>query len=162
MPAHLLEGYFQLPAHHEPQEDLLRIGIEVATQKGLGFELSFRITYQDPAHGHRRQARGVPNGPLRSELDHTLFAPIPLRDLGWLPNGLWVFGHHRKIGQALALYARSSYLSTSGGAVRLGYLEILLLKVTHHVLSDGSEVLNNIGNGLGRVEGPHIKCLLSE
>src|SRR5215211_2902478 len=44
MLTHLLEGHFQLPAHHKPTEDLLRIGIEVGTQQCLGFELSFRIT----------------------------------------------------------------------------------------------------------------------
>jgi hypothetical protein len=40
MPAHLLEGYFQLPVHHKPGEDLLRIGIEVGTQEGLGEDRS--------------------------------------------------------------------------------------------------------------------------
>jgi hypothetical protein len=38
----------------------------------------------------------------------------------------------------------------------------LALKVAHHVLSDGSDVLDKVGNGLGRVEGPHLKYLLSE
>jgi hypothetical protein len=50
----------------------------------------------------------------------------------------------------------------SCGDVRLGYLEILLLKVAHYVLSNGSDVLDKVGNSLGRVEGPHIKGLLSE
>src|SRR5919112_1032395 len=110
MPAHLLESYFQLPAHHEPAEDLLRIGIEVGTQDGLGLELSFRITDQNPTDGYGEQARGVPHGLLGSDLDHALSAPIPISDRGWLPNGVWVFGHHRKVGQALALYARPPYL----------------------------------------------------
>src|SRR5829696_2960602 len=44
---------------------------------------------------------------------------------------------------------------------RFGHLEVLLLKVTHHVLSDGSEVLNNVGNGARRIESPHLKCLLT-
>jgi hypothetical protein len=34
--------------HHKPTEVLLPLGIEIATQKGLGFELSFRIAHQDP------------------------------------------------------------------------------------------------------------------
>jgi hypothetical protein len=34
--------------------------------------------------------------------------------------------------------------------------------VAHHVLSDGSDVLNRVGKGLGRVEGSHPKRLLSE
>ena len=37
MPTHLLEGYFQLPTHHEPREDLLGIGLEVGTQPVPGF-----------------------------------------------------------------------------------------------------------------------------
>src|SRR4051812_39736106 len=36
MPTHLLECRLQLPAHDEPGEDLLRIGVKVSTQKGLG------------------------------------------------------------------------------------------------------------------------------
>src|SRR5829696_831804 len=88
----------------------LRIGIEVGTQQGLGFELSFRITDQDPAHRHARQACGVPHGRSRSDLDHALFAPVPLSDLGWLPNGGRVLGYLRKVVQPLALYARPSYL----------------------------------------------------
>jgi hypothetical protein len=31
----------------------------------------------------------------------------------------------------------------------------------HHVLSDGSDVLDKIGKGLGRVESTHLECLLS-
>ena len=115
MPTHLLEGYFQLPAHHKPTEDLLWIGIEVGTQKGLGFELFLRIAHQDPAQGYGEQARAVPHGCFRSDLDHALPAPIPISDLGWLPNGVWVFSHHRKVGQALTLEARSPSLS---GAAR--------------------------------------------
>jgi hypothetical protein len=38
----------------------------------------------------------------------------------------------------------------------------LALKVTHYVLSNRREVLNNIGNGGRRIESSHLKCLLSE
>src|SRR5215207_8637945 len=57
--------------------------------------------------------------------------------------------------------AADADLHPSGGDVRLGYLEILALEVNHHVLSNGSEVLNNVGNGLRRIESPHLGCLLS-
>src|SRR5215208_4443177 len=110
VPAHLLEGHLQLPAHHKPTEDLLRISVEVGTQEGLGFEPSFRITDQDPAHGHGEQPSGVPNGRLGSDLDHALSAPVPVSDLGWLPNGGRVLGHLGKVGQPLTLYARPPYL----------------------------------------------------
>jgi hypothetical protein len=33
--------------------------------------------------------------------------------------------------------------------------------VTHHLLSNRSELLDNVGNGLGRIESPHLECLLS-
>src|SRR5215207_10794839 len=75
------------PAHHEPGEDLPRIGLEVSTQEGLGCEPSFGIADQHPAHGHGGQTRGVPHGRLRSDLDHALPTPIPVGDLGRLPNG---------------------------------------------------------------------------
>src|SRR5919112_3596039 len=59
----------------------------------------------------------VPHGRLRTDFDHTLSAPIPLSDLGGLPNGSGLFGHHTKVGQPLALYARSSYLMVSDGGL---------------------------------------------
>jgi hypothetical protein len=40
MPPHLLEGYLELPTRDEPREDLLRIGVEVGAEEGLGLELS--------------------------------------------------------------------------------------------------------------------------
>ena len=112
---------FQLPAHYKPTEDLLRIGLKVGTQQGLGFELSFRITDQNPAHGHREQARGVPHGRLGRDFDHTLPAPVPAGDLGRFPNSVRVFGHHRKVGQPRALYARSPYLM--GGSWRSRFIK---------------------------------------
>src|SRR4051794_12198768 len=44
-----------------------------------------------------------------------------------------------------------AHLRPPGGDVRLGYLEVLALEVAHHVLGDGSDVLNKVGEGLGRV-----------
>ena len=38
VPMHLLEGHLQLPAHHEPGDDLPRIGVEIGTKEGPGFE----------------------------------------------------------------------------------------------------------------------------
>src|SRR5215217_3269581 len=109
MPTHLLKGYFQLPAHNKPGENLLRISSKVGTEKGLGFELSSRITDQHPAHRHREQAGAVPYGRLGSDLDHTLHFAIPVSDRGELPDGVRSLGYHRKIGQPRALEARSSY-----------------------------------------------------
>ena len=93
----------KLPAHHKPTYYLLRIGVEVRTKEGLGFEPSFGITDQDSAHGHGEQPSGVPHGRLGSDLYPALCAPVPVGDLDRLPNGVRVLGHHRKVGQALAL-----------------------------------------------------------
>src|SRR5215217_7936592 len=87
MPSHLLKSYLQLPAHHKPTENLLRIRVKGGTQEGLGFELFLRITDQHPAHRYGEQACGVPHGRLRSDFYHALPAPIPVRDRSELPNG---------------------------------------------------------------------------
>ena len=47
MPPCLLEGHFQLPAHHKPTDYLLRIGVEVGTQEGLSSELSLRVSEKE-------------------------------------------------------------------------------------------------------------------
>jgi hypothetical protein len=64
MPPCLLEGHFQLPAHHKPTDDLLWVSFKVGTQKSLGFELSLRVSEKDPAQGYGEQARGIPHGRL--------------------------------------------------------------------------------------------------
>ena len=119
MPARLLEGHLKLSAHHEPADDLLRIGFEVGTKEGLGFELSFRITHQHPTQGYGRQARGVPNGRRRSDLDHAIPTTVPVSDRGWLPSGGRVFGYIGELGHALALYAWPPSLSRTAHRSRL-------------------------------------------
>src|SRR5215212_485562 len=54
-----------------------------------------------------------------------------------------------------------AYLHPSRGNARLGYLVVVAREVTHHVLSDRSDVLDKVGKGLGRIESTHPKCLLS-
>jgi hypothetical protein len=60
-------------------------------------------------------------GRLRSDLDHALFAPVPVSDLGWLPDGSWVFGYLGKVGQPLAFEVRPSYLP--GASWRSRFIE---------------------------------------
>src|SRR3712207_5754246 len=67
MPPCLLEGHFQLPAHNKPTDDLLRIGVEVGTQEGLGFEPSSWVSDKDPAKGYGEQASGIPDYRLGSD-----------------------------------------------------------------------------------------------
>src|SRR5215218_10521529 len=56
--------------------------------------------------------------------------------------------------------AADADLHPSCGDVRFGHLVVLALKVTHHLLSNRSKILDNVGNGLGRIESPHLGCLL--
>ena len=63
------------------------------------------------APDHGRQARGLPNGRLRSYFYRALLAPVAVRYLGSLPNGERVFDHRRKVWQPIALYTRSPYLA---------------------------------------------------
>src|SRR5215208_1770212 len=58
--------------------------------------------------------------------------------------------------------AADADLHPSCGDVCFGHLVVLLLEVAHHILGNRSEVLDNVGNGLGRIESPHLGCLLSE
>src|SRR5918995_1229152 len=52
--------------------------------------------------------------------------------------------------------AADADLHPSCGDVRFGYLVVLALEVAHHLLSNGSEVLDNVGNGLRRIESAHL------
>src|SRR5215207_1855617 len=58
--------------------------------------------------------------------------------------------------------AADADLHPSCGDVRFGQLVVLALEVAHHLLGNRSKVLDNVGNGLGRIESPHLGCLLSE
>src|SRR5215213_322923 len=77
MPAHLLEGYFQLPAHHKPGDDLLRIGLKVGTPIRRAWVLNSPL-------GSRinTQRRGTANKPVLYhtavwEAISTMRSPLP-------------------------------------------------------------------------------------
>ena len=77
---HLVEGHFELPAQDEPGEDLLGIGFEVGTEQGLGGELLQGVANQDPADGHGREARRVPERRLGADRNRTIPLAVPARD----------------------------------------------------------------------------------
>src|SRR5215212_7528974 len=54
-----------------------------------------------------------------------------------------------------------AHLRPPGGDVGFGNLEVLALEVIHHIPGNGGEILDDVGKGLGRVEGSHLECLLS-
>src|SRR5215213_1850659 len=147
MPAHLLEGYFQLPTHNEPREDRLRVGFEVGAQERLGLELSPWVVDQHPAHWHGEQACGVPHGRLRGDLDRSLAFAAPVGERGGLPNGVGVFGQRRKVGQALALYARSSYLA------RLAWRRRLVERGVQPKTGDEGDRLGELAAAIEELQG---------
>jgi hypothetical protein len=61
----------------------------------------------------------VPNRRLRSDFDRPLPAPIPVSDLGGLPNGARSLRHHRKVRHSLALEAGPPYLAATAWRGRL-------------------------------------------
>jgi hypothetical protein len=62
MPSGLLKRDFELPAQHEPGEDLLGCGVQVGAEQGLGGEGALGVADQDPAQRDRRHAAVVPDG----------------------------------------------------------------------------------------------------
>jgi hypothetical protein len=75
----LFKGDLHLPALDKPAQNGLRCGLRIGTQKGLGLELAFGITYQDPVDGHGRFTRVVPRRGPGTDLDRTLHATVPVR-----------------------------------------------------------------------------------
>jgi hypothetical protein len=117
--AGLFPGHFQLPAQHEPGEDLFGRGVQVGAEQGLGGEGALRIADQDPAQRHRRQAAVVPDGGVRRHFYGALALAVPVRYGHARPVGLRVVGHGRQRRQPLALAAGpASTLSVILGVLR--------------------------------------------
>jgi hypothetical protein len=95
---HLLKGGFHLPAPYKPRDDPLGIGAEIGAKERLSSELSLRITDQDPAHRHGRQARGVPK---RAVLETTSTEYAPQRHT----NGPLPMGHYQDLHCVLGSWA---------------------------------------------------------
>ena len=77
MRPHLLEGDLQLPAQHKPFQDLRRVRRRIGAEQGLGSEFALWVPNQDPAQGHRRLARAVPDRRLRGEFHRAGSAVVP-------------------------------------------------------------------------------------
>ena len=77
MRSHLLEGNLQLPAQHKPFENLHRFHGQVSAQQSLCGEFALGVPNQDPAQGHRRLARAVPDRRLRCEFHRADRAVVP-------------------------------------------------------------------------------------
>lgn len=96
--ADFAEGHFERPAQDEPGDDLERSGGEVRTEQGLGGKRPARIADEHPADGEGWQARVVPDGGVREELDGPVVCPLPASDRGQGPGGRGVFGRGSQRG----------------------------------------------------------------
>ena len=72
-----LERDLDLPALHEPAQDLLRRAGEAGAQQSLRLEPAERIAHQHPADRHDWQAGVTPHGGGRAELDDAFTHAIP-------------------------------------------------------------------------------------
>src|SRR5437764_9676405 len=61
MVAHFLECHLHLPAPEEPLQNLAGMLVDLGAEQCARFEFSFRVPYQDPTDGHRRQACVIPD-----------------------------------------------------------------------------------------------------
>ena len=77
MSPRFFKGHFHRPATHKPGQHLRAGILQIGRQQGLWFKARLRVTNQDPADGHRRFARVIPDRRVRGDLDLTwAFLPI--------------------------------------------------------------------------------------
>jgi len=75
--ARFLEGHFQLPARHEPLDDLGWRSLEVGAQQRLGLELAIGVGDEHPTDGDRRQATVIPDRCCRCQPHGARCAGVP-------------------------------------------------------------------------------------
>src|SRR5712691_8020488 len=85
MRADFLEGNLDLPAAHEPGENVARTGVEVGSEEGLRFEFAFGIADEQPADRHRRHAAAIPDRGAGGDLDEAIGSSVPETDAAALP-----------------------------------------------------------------------------
>src|SRR5215218_11250232 len=116
-------------------------------QLGLLCHVPYLGDYYRPENqqGDRRRDGLLPEDPY----PRLYLGPVCLRLYPYVQGGLQTYDGLEGASPA------DADLHPSCGDGRFGHLVVLLLKVAHHVLSNRSEVLNNIGNGARRTESPH-------
>src|ERR1700681_2875173 len=123
MGAGFLEGDFDLPATDEPSEDIARTGVEIGSQKGLGFEFAFGIANEQPADRHRRRAAAIPDGGAAGDFDEAVGSAVPETDPVALPGNFGIVEEGGELFQAFAFDRRSAAafaLLRRGGAQTWG------------------------------------------
>src|SRR3974377_1329575 len=106
MGADFLEGDFDLPAAHEPGENVARTGVEIGGEEGLRFEFTFGIAHEQPADRHRRHAAAIPDRGAAGDLDEAIGSSVPQTDAAALPADVAVLEDGGELFQALAFDRR--------------------------------------------------------
>ena len=87
MRPHRAEGDREVPAEHEPRENLRGRGVAIRAEEGRRHECALRVAHEDSADGDRRQAGMGPDGGLRDDLDEAVRLAVPTRQAHSRPRG---------------------------------------------------------------------------
>src|SRR5262249_25400654 len=104
--AHLFKCDLDLPAAHEPGEDVLGAGVEICRQECLRVELALGIADDDPADRHRHNSGTIPECGAAGDLDEPIGSTIPETDAAALPVHLGILEDGGELLQTLALDRR--------------------------------------------------------
>lgn len=125
---HFLVSDFQLPAANEPFQDLNGIGGQVSAKESPGFELSFRVTNENPTNGNSRLSRTIPDRCPAGNFYLGGTFSIPVGHCHDLPIGLRVNQHFCQFGQLISFFfADGLWFSkcAQGRAQTTGHLNVI-------------------------------------
>ncbi len=105
-----VESHFDLPAPWKPLDDLFSGNVEIGAQQGLRLEALLGIADNHPADGHHGFSAVAPDSGAGGDFDFSFLFAIPLLHREPLPTHMFVFGNLFQGRQALALFARATYL----------------------------------------------------
>src|SRR6516162_2250544 len=106
MGAGFFEGNLDLPARHEPGEDVARTGIEIGGEESLRFEFALGIAHEQPADWHWRCAGAIPDGGAAGDFDEAVGSTVPQADTMALPGEFGIGEDGGELFQALAFDRR--------------------------------------------------------
>jgi hypothetical protein len=95
-----------LPAAHEPGQDVLGAGVEICRQECLGIELALGVADEEPADRHRRNSGTIPKCCPAGDLDEPIGSTVPETDAAALPLHLGILEDGGELPQSLALDRR--------------------------------------------------------
>jgi hypothetical protein len=108
--AEMSAGFFErdldLPAAHEPSEDIARTGVKIGCQERLRFEVAFGIADEEPTDRHRRHAAAIPQRSAAGDLDEAIGSAVPETDAVALPGDFGIVEDGGELFQALAFDRR--------------------------------------------------------